>query len=126
MPLEVPRTMAAETAIQVGEPKLRFPASEKAWPFNFLSPVHRTISHGGEGVSVSPGSWRNWLLRDVVRLWPPRNAGEEGRGESMEGEAMRDWNRLSNGLNDGVGLPRPGLEAIEGRTLLPGELSTEP
>lgn len=31
----------------------------------------------------------------------------------------RDWNRLSNGLKDGVGLSSPGLEATEGRILLP-------
>jgi hypothetical protein len=39
----------------------------------------------------------------------------------------RDWNRLSKGRNEGVGLSRPGLEATDGSTLLPpGEDRTEP
>ena len=53
--------------------------------------------------------------------------GEEARGiERLEVE-RRDWKRLSKGRKDGVGLSRPGLEATEGRILLPpGEESTEP
>ena len=39
---------------------------------------------------------------------------------------MRDWNRLSKGRKEGVGLSRPGLEATDGRMLLPGEERTEP
>lgn len=124
--MDVPRTMEAETAMHVGEPKLRLPASEKACPFSFFNLVHRTTSHGGEEVSVSPASRTSWLLRDAVRLWPVRNAGDNGRGESGDGEAIRDWNRLSNGLKEGVGLLRPGREATEGRILLLGELRTEP
>lgn len=90
MPLDVPNTIDAETAIQVGDPKLRFPASEKACPFIFLSFVHRTISHGGEGVSVSPESKKSWLLTDAVLLCADRYAGDPGRGESIEGEAILD------------------------------------
>lgn len=90
MPLVVPKTMESEIAIQVGEPKRRFPASEKACPLSFLSFVHRTTSHGGEGVSVSPESRKIWLLRDTFLLWPVRKAGDEGRGERADGEAMRD------------------------------------
>lgn len=93
MPLEVPRTIEAAIAIQVGEPKLRFPASEKACPFNFLSFVHRTTSHGGEEVSASPESEKSWLLRETFLLCPVRKAGEDGRGLRLEGEYVRDWNR---------------------------------
>jgi hypothetical protein len=39
---------------------------------------------------------------------------------------MRDWNLRSKGRKDGVGLLRPGLEAREGSTLLPGEDMPEP
>ncbi len=82
--------MVAETAMQVGEPKFRLPVSEKACPFSFLSLVHLTISHGGEGVSESPGSRSSWLLTETLRLCPPRKAGEEGRGECRPGDEMRD------------------------------------
>jgi hypothetical protein len=121
----VPKTIDAETAIHVGEPKLRFPASEKAWPFSFLSFVHRTTSHGGEGVSISPGSSTIWLLNDSRRL-AVRNAGEAALGDSGDGDDIRDENRRSNGLNEGVGLLRPGREATEGSTLLLGEERIEP
>lgn len=83
-------TIEADTARHVGDPKFLLPASEKAWLFNLRSFVHRTTSHGGEGVSVSPGSSSNWLLTEAVRLWFPRNAGEDGRGERLYGEAIRD------------------------------------
>jgi hypothetical protein len=63
---------------------------------------------------------------DAVRLCAVRYAGEEGRGESIEGEDIRDWNRRSKGLKEGVGLLRPGLEATEGSILLPGEDTREP
>lgn len=126
MPLVVPKTIEADTAMHVGEPKFRFPASEKACPFSFFSFVHRTTSHGGEGVSVSPGPNRNWLLIDTCLLCPERTEGDDGRGDSNEGEAIRDWNRLSNGLKEGVGLPSPGREAREGTLLLPGEDTIEP
>lgn len=90
IPLEVPNTIVADTARQVGEPKFLLPASEKTWPFNFLSFVHRTTSQGGDGVSVSPGSNSNWLLNETFRLWLVRNAGEDGRGEERYGEKIRD------------------------------------
>ena len=41
-------------------------------------------------------------------------------------EEMRDWNRRSNGLNEGEGLLKPGREATDGRILLPGEEIKEP
>lgn len=44
----------------------------------------------------------------------------------MPGEEMRDWNRRSKGRNEGVGLLKPGREATEGSTLLPGEDMKEP
>ena len=113
-------------AIQVGDPKFLLPASENTCPFNFLSFVHRTTSHGGDGVSISPASSSNWLLRDALLLWPGRNAGDEGRGERVLGEYIRDWNLRSKGLKDGVGLFKPGLDATEGRTLLLGDDITEP
>lgn len=90
MPLEVPRTTCAETARHVGEPKFRFPTSEKACPFSFLSLVHRTTSHGGEGVSVSPGSKTSWLIKEACRLWLGKKAGEEGRGDRLLGVEIRD------------------------------------
>jgi hypothetical protein len=126
IPLDVPRTTEAETAMQVGEPKLRLPASENAWPLSFLSRVQRTTSHGGEGVSVSPGSEKSWLLSETFLLWAVRNAGEDGRGVVEEGEAMRDLKRRSKGLKEGVGLLRPGREAIEGSMLLPGDDINDP
>jgi hypothetical protein len=55
-----------------------------------------------------------------------RNAGEDGRGELSGDGAIRDWNRRSNGRKEGIGLPRPGLEATDGNTLLPGEERTDP
>lgn len=61
MPFEVPRTIEAETAIHVGDPKLRFPISEKACPLSFFNFVHRTTSQGGVWVSVSAGSITKWL-----------------------------------------------------------------
>lgn len=93
MPFEVPSTIEAETARHVGVPKFLLPASENTCPLSFFSFVHRTTSHGAEGVSVSPGSNNNWLLSEIFRLWPPKKAGEEGRGDERYGEAIRDWNR---------------------------------
>lgn len=112
--------------MHVGEPKLRRPTSENAWPFSFFNFVHRTTSHGGEGVSVSAVSSANWLVTEPCRLWLERKAGEDGLGERLLGEAMREEKRRSKGRKEGVGLPRRGLEASEGRTLLPGDERTEP
>jgi hypothetical protein len=78
-------------------------------------------------VSVSPESGRSVLVREALRVWPLRKAGEEARGGVKVEEERRDWKRLSKGRKDGVGLSRPGLEATEGKMLLPpGEESTEP
>lgn len=88
----MPSTIEAETARHVGEPKFLLPASENTWLFSFFSFVQRTTSHGGDGVSVSPGSSRNWLLSETFRLWLARSAGDEGRGEERYGDEMRDWN----------------------------------
>lgn len=65
---------------------------------------------------------------EALRECEPRNAGEEGRGESVPGEPVeiRDLKRRSKGRNEGVGLWRPGREATDGRTLLPGEDMKEP
>ena len=53
--------------------------------------------------------------------------GEAERGTWRFELESRDWKRLSKGRKDGVGLPRPGLEAIEGNILLPpGDDRTEP
>ena len=122
----MPRTIDAETDIHVGTPKLRLPTSENACPFNFFNFVHRTTSHGGEGVSVSPESGRMVLAREACREWPLRKAGEDARGMLREELERRDWKRLSKGRKEGVGLSRPGLEATDGRMLLPGEERTEP
>jgi hypothetical protein len=127
MPFEVPSTIDAETDIHVGVPKLRLPTSEKACPFSFLSFVHLTTSQGGEGVSVSPVSLRNWLFIDNWRECGLKELGDDARGTLREEIERRVENRLSNGRNDGVGLSRPGLEATDGRILLPaGEDSMEP
>lgn len=67
IPFDVPRTIEAETAKQVGVPKFRLPISENACPFNFFNFVHRTTSHGGEGVSVSPASESRMLLIEAFR-----------------------------------------------------------
>lgn len=90
MPLDVPKAINADTARQVGDPKLRRPASENAWPFIFFSLVHRTTSHGGEGVSVSVWSKRKLELREILRLWAERKAGEDARGVLEDEEVMRD------------------------------------
>jgi len=118
--------MDAETAMHVGEPKFLFPTSEKACPFSFLSLVHRTTSHGGDGVSVSPESNAKLLLSETVLRCSARKAGEDDRGERPLGEATRAWNLLSKGRKEGVGLFRRGREATEGKTLLPWEEITEP
>jgi hypothetical protein len=81
IPFEVPKTIVAETARQVGEPKFRLPASENTWLFSFCNFVHRTTSHGGVGVSASPASRSSWLLSETLRLCEGRKAGEEGLGE---------------------------------------------
>lgn len=124
--MEVPTTIDAETAKHVGDPKLRLPASEKAWPLSFRRRVHRTTSHGGEGVSTSAWSRINWELSDTLRLCAERKAGDAERGEWIAEEEMRDWNRRSKGRNEGVGLLKPGREATEGRTLLEGEDMKDP
>jgi len=67
IPFEVPKTIEAETAKQVGVPKFRLPISENACPFNFFSFVHLTTSQGGDGVSVSPASDSRILLIDALR-----------------------------------------------------------
>lgn len=66
------------------------------------------------------------LLTEAVRLWFPRKAGDEGRGDRLLGEDIRDWKRRSNGLNEGVGLPSRGLEASDGRRLLLSEDRIDP
>lgn len=120
MPFDVPMTIVADTARQVGEPKFLLPASEKACPFSLFSFVHRTTSQGGDGVSVSPGSSTNWLVADTVRLCPPIKAGELGLDEEMLGEEIRDWNLLSKGRKEGVGLLMPGRDLCPPSTLLLG------
>jgi hypothetical protein len=82
-PFEVPMTIDAETAMQVGVPKFRLPISENACPFSFFSLVHLTTSHGGEGVSMSgsPASDSRMLLREAFLECTFRNAGDEGRGD---------------------------------------------
>lgn len=112
--------------MQVGDPKLRFPISENACPFSFFSLVHRTTSHGGDGVSVSLESSTSWLTKDALRLWPERKAGEAGFGERLLGVEMREEKRRSKGRKEGVGLPRRGREASDGRMLLLGEDMIEP
>lgn len=132
IPLLVPSTIDADTAMHVGAPRLRFPASVKACPFNFFSLVHRTTSQGGDWTSVSSRSSRNCELSDALRLWPWIYAGDEGRGEFARGlprkleEESRAWNRRSNGRKEGVGLLRPGRDATDGRALLPGEEKPDP
>ena len=60
-------------------------------------------------------------------MWPLRKAGEVARGGVKVEDERRDWKRRSKGRKEGVGLSRPGLEATEGRMLLPpGEEITEP
>ena len=78
MPFDVPKTIDAETCIHVGVPKLRLPTSENACPFIFFNFVHRTTSHGGDGVSASPESG-SWLDPEPWREWFLRK-GDEARG----------------------------------------------
>jgi hypothetical protein len=67
------------------------------------------------------------LATETFRVWLLRKAGEEARGGVKVEDERRDWKRLSKGRKEGVGLSRPGLEATEGRILLPpGEERTEP
>ena len=123
----MPKTIDADTDIHVGMPKLRLPTSENACPFIFFNFVHRTTSQGGALVSVSPGSRSNWLLREARREFPVMNDGEEARGILSEGDESLDWNRLSKGRKDGVGLWRPALEATDGNIPLPpGDDNTDP
>ena len=126
IPFDVPSTMDAETARQVGEPKFRFPASEKACPLSFFRRVHLTTSHGGDDVSVSDWSSTKLELREAWRLCGLRKAGDWARGLNVPEEEIRDLKRRSKGRKEGVGLPRPGREATDGNTLLPREDTTEP
>lgn len=103
MPLDVPKAMDADTAMQVGRPKFLLPISEKACPVIFLSFVHLTTSQGACGVSDSPASRIEWLTEDCLDR-TLRKAGEEARGEATGEEDRRAWNRRSNGLSEGVGL----------------------
>lgn len=121
----MPITIDAETAKHVGVPKFLLPASENVWLLSFFNLVHRTTSHGGE-VSVSAWSRRKLEATETLRLWLCRKAGDDGLGLPGPDEDMRDWNRRSKGRKDGVGLLRPGREAMEGSTLLPGEDMNEP
>ncbi len=76
---------------------------------------------------MSPESGSSVLARETLRVWLLRKAGEEALGGVRVDDERRDWKRLSKGRKEGVGLSRPGLEATEGRILLPpGEESTEP
>jgi hypothetical protein len=126
IPFEVPKTIDAETAIQVGTPKFRLPTSEKACPFSFFSFVHRTTSQGGDGVSRSAESGGAMLLIDAC-LEEPLRKGEEARGRERAALEIRDWKRLSNGRKDGLGLSRPCRDANEGSMLLPaGDDMKEP
>ncbi len=78
-------------------------------------------------MSVSPESGKSVLVREALRVWFLRKAGEEARGGVKLWDERRDWKRLSKGRKEGVGLSRPRLETTEGRILLPpGEESTEP
>jgi hypothetical protein len=78
-------------------------------------------------VSVSPESGSSWLLREALRVWGLRKAGEEARGGVSVEDERRDWKRLSKGRKEGVGLSRPGRDATEGSMLLPpGEERTDP
>ena len=130
MPFVVPKTIIDATAKQVGDPKFRRPDSEKTWPLSFFSFVHRTTSHGGVEVSASTWSSRNCELSETLRLWPwlCMKAGDEGRETLEPGlkEDMRDWKRRSKGRREGTGELRPDREAMDGRTLLPGEEKLEP
>lgn len=125
-PFDVPRTIKADTARHVGEPKFLLPDSENAKPSNFSNFVQRTTSQGGELDSVSLESSSRLLVTDSVLLWPARNAGEEGRGESTPDEPKEE-NLLSKGLKEGVGPLNPGRSAKDGTMLLlPGDETTEP
>jgi hypothetical protein len=53
--------------------------------------------------------------------------GEAGLGIERVELDRRDWNRLSKGRKEGVGLSRPGREAMDGSILLPlGDDSIDP
>jgi hypothetical protein len=68
MPLLVPIAIVVDTARQVGRPKFLFPTSEKTWPVNFLSFVHRTTSQGAAGLSCKSGvPYLIWLVREEFR-----------------------------------------------------------
>ncbi|MBE3050195.1 hypothetical protein IMZ48_48400 [Candidatus Bathyarchaeota archaeon] len=126
----VPSTTIDATAKQHGDPKFLFPLSEKTCPLSFRSLVHRTTSHGGLDASASAWSRRNCELSDALRLWPwlCMKAGDEGREPvepGLKGD-MRDWKRRSKGRREGIGELRPEREAIEGRTLLPGDEKEDP
>lgn len=132
MPFAVPSTIDAATARHVGAPKVRRADSEKACPLSFCRRVQRTTSQGGDVVSVSGPSAGKCELRETLREWPPRKAGDGERGllappaPCRLGDAMREEKRRSKGRRDGVGLLRYAREATEGRTLLPGEEIREP
>lgn len=64
----------------------------------------------------------------MLRLWLCMKAGDEVRDTLEPGLAadMRDWKRRSKGRREGIGELRPEREAMDGRTLLPGDEKLEP
>jgi hypothetical protein len=103
-PFDVPITRDAATLRHVGRPKLRFPTSENTWPLIFLSFVHRTTSHGADGVSTSSFCWNIRLLDiDDCRDFGDKKAGEAIRGEPNGEGVNREENRRSKGWRE-VGL----------------------
>lgn len=90
--------------------------------------VHRTTSHGGLDASASAWSRRNCELSDMLRLWLCMKAGDEARDTLEPGlkADMRDWKRRSKGRREGAGELRREREAMDGRTLLPGDEKLEP
>ena len=89
----------------------------------FLSFVHRTTSHGADGLSESPVFLKRVLVSDDCREWRFRTPGEPAREEAKDlgdGE-RRDKKRRSNGLSDELGLCR-WPDAGEAYVLLLGEI----
>ena len=129
-PFDVPMAISADTARHVGRPKLRLPASEKAWLVILRSFVHLTTSHGACGVSVPAElSWEESCEicedKEICRECGVRKAGDSAFEDGDRDADGRASNRLSKGCR-APEIFRPTVIRGFGEATRPGEDSREP
>ena len=105
--------MDDETAKQIGWPKLRLPASEKACDVIFRNLVHLTTSQGASGasaISLPPCDRTIWEESEDWRECGDRKAGDAARDEG-EGEVNLELKRRSKGCRAPEGVRGVFVEA---------------